>query len=99
VCDCRSSFPLRFRAFIAKAAKWYRAQNDPIDAIYHLLAGKSWEEAAVLIEKVALHELKQSGEDSRLLCVGCSSCRRQWCSNTNTAGGVYPTGRDSIAVG
>lgn len=50
-----------------RAAKWYREQLDPAEAIYHLLATESWEEAALLIEETALRELEQFGEDSRLL--------------------------------
>lgn len=42
-------------------------QNAPADAVYHLLAIEAWEEAASLIESIALHELEQFGEDSRLL--------------------------------
>jgi len=63
----QEQFPAEVPRLHRKAARWYREQNDPVDAIYHLLAGKSWEEAAALIESVALHELEQSGEDSRLL--------------------------------
>jgi LuxR family maltose regulon positive regulatory protein len=42
-------------------------QYAPADAIYHLLAIEAWEEAALLIEEMALRELEQYGEDSRLL--------------------------------
>ena len=49
------------------AAQWYREQYAPADAIYHLLATKAWEEAAALMEEMALRELEQFGEDSRLL--------------------------------
>ncbi len=50
-----------------RAAEWYRAQDAPADAVYHLLAIQAWEEAASLIEGVALRELEQTGEDTRLL--------------------------------
>src|SRR5512143_890144 len=50
-----------------RAAEWYRAQNAPADVVYHLLTIQAWEEAAALIEHLALRELEQSGEDSRLL--------------------------------
>ncbi len=50
-----------------RAAQWYRDQYAPADAIYHLLAIKAWEEAAALMEEMALRELEQYGEDSRLL--------------------------------
>ncbi len=50
-----------------RAANWYRARYVPADAIYHLLAIEAWEEAALLIEEMALRELEQYGEDSRLL--------------------------------
>lgn len=49
------------------AAQWYREQYAPADAIYHLLATEAWEEAASLMEEMALRELEQFGEDSRLL--------------------------------
>lgn len=49
------------------AAQWYREQYAPADAIYHLLAAEAWEEAATLMEEMALRELEQFGEDSRLL--------------------------------
>lgn len=50
-----------------QAAEWYRSHNAPADAVHHLLAIEAWEEAASLIESIALHELEQFGEDSRLL--------------------------------
>lgn len=50
-----------------RAAQWYREQYAPADAIYHLLSTEAWEEAATLIEDMALRELEQFGEDSRLL--------------------------------
>jgi LuxR family transcriptional regulator, maltose regulon positive regulatory protein len=50
-----------------RAAKWYREQYASADAIYHLLSIEAWEEAATLIEEMALRELEQFGEDSRLL--------------------------------
>ncbi len=50
-----------------RAAQWYREQYAPADAIFHLLSIEAWEEAATLIEEMALRELEQFGEDSRLL--------------------------------
>ena len=50
-----------------RAAEWYRQQQAPADAIYHLLLIEAWEEAASLMEILALRELEQYGEDSRLL--------------------------------
>ncbi len=50
-----------------RAAEWYRTQNAPDDAVYHLLAIEAWEEAASLIEDLVLSELEQSGDYSRLL--------------------------------
>ncbi len=49
------------------AALWYRNNLAPADAVYHLLATQAWEEAADLMEEMALRELEQFGEDSRLL--------------------------------
>jgi LuxR family maltose regulon positive regulatory protein len=50
-----------------RAAEWYRTQNAPDDAVYHLLAIEAWEEAASLIEDMVLRELEQFGDYSRLL--------------------------------
>jgi LuxR family maltose regulon positive regulatory protein len=61
--QCPSEIPRLHR----RAAEWYRTQNAPADAVYHLLVIEAWEEAASLIESIALRELEQFGEDSRLL--------------------------------
>ena len=50
-----------------RAAEWYRRQQAIDDAVYHLLAIQAWEEAATLIEEIAVRELAEFGEDSRLL--------------------------------
>ncbi len=50
-----------------QAAEWYRTHNAPTDAVHHLLEIEAWEEAASVIESVALRELEELGEDSRLL--------------------------------
>ncbi len=50
-----------------KAAEWYRTHNAPADAVYHLLTLEAWEEAASLIESMALRELAELGQESRLL--------------------------------
>ena len=50
-----------------RAAEWYRTQNAPDDAVYHLLAIEAWEEAASLIEDMVLRELEQFGDYSRLM--------------------------------
>jgi LuxR family maltose regulon positive regulatory protein len=60
-------FPDEIPHLHRQAAEWYRMQNAPADAVHHLLAIEAWEEAASLIESIALHELEQFGEDSRLL--------------------------------
>jgi LuxR family maltose regulon positive regulatory protein len=60
-------YPAEIRRLHRKAAKWYRAHASPAEAIHHFLSSKSWSEAAALIEDVALSELEQAGEDSRLL--------------------------------
>ncbi|HZU87470.1 MAG TPA: LuxR C-terminal-related transcriptional regulator, partial [Anaerolineaceae bacterium] len=60
-------FPAEITRLHRKAAKWYRTHTFPAEAISHYLLGRSWEEAAVLIEAVALNELERFGEDSRLL--------------------------------
>jgi LuxR family maltose regulon positive regulatory protein len=63
----RLQFPAEIPHLHRRAAEWYRTQNALADAVYHLLAIEAWEEAASLIESMALRELEQSGEDSRLL--------------------------------
>lgn len=60
-------YPEEVNELHQKAAQWYRNQYAPADAIYHLLFIEAWEEAASLIEEMALRELEQFGEDSRLL--------------------------------
>ena len=50
-----------------RAARWYQAQDAPEEAVRHLLAIQAWEDAATLIESVAIRELHEKGEDSRLL--------------------------------
>ncbi|MCB9134065.1 MAG: hypothetical protein H6636_01475 [Anaerolineales bacterium] len=60
-------FPEEISNLHKRAAQWYREQYSPADAIYHLLATEAWEEAALLMEELALRELEQFGEDSRLL--------------------------------
>ncbi len=66
-----SQLQMQFQAEIPRlhrrAAEWYCSQNAPADAVYHLLVIEAWEEAASLIENIALRELEQFGEDSRLL--------------------------------
>ena len=63
----QARFPQEVPQLHKRAAQWYRAQYAPADAIYHLLAVEAWEEAALLMEEMALRELEQYGEDSRLL--------------------------------
>jgi LuxR family maltose regulon positive regulatory protein len=65
--ELQQQFPAEIPSLHRKAAQWYGSQNAHIDTIFHLLASRSWEKAAVFIEKVALDELERSGEDSRLL--------------------------------
>lgn len=63
----QTRFPGEIPQLHKRAAQWYREQYSPADAIYHLLATEAWEEAALLMEELALRELEQFGEDSRLL--------------------------------
>lgn len=63
----QSRYPEEISRLHQCAAQWYREQYAPADSIYHLLATKAWEEAAALMEEMALRELEQFGEDSRLL--------------------------------
>lgn len=63
----QAQFPAEIHQLHRRAARWYQAQDAPADAVRHLLAIEAWEEAATLIEGVALRELQQHGEDSRLL--------------------------------
>ena len=66
-----SQLPLHFANEVdelhRRAAQWYCQHQSPADAIHHLLRIEAWEEAAALIEDMALRELAQFGEDSRLL--------------------------------
>lgn len=63
----QTRFPDDVSELHKRAAEWYRTQYASADAIYHLLAVEAWEEAALLMEEMALRELEQYGEDSRLL--------------------------------
>jgi LuxR family transcriptional regulator, maltose regulon positive regulatory protein len=63
----QARFPDEAHTLHQRAAQWYREQNAPADAVVHLLAINAWEEAATLIETMALRELEEYGEDSRLL--------------------------------
>ena len=63
----QTRFPEEVPKLHRRAAQWYCEQYAPADAIYHLLATEAWEEAATLMEEMALCELEQFGEDSRLL--------------------------------
>jgi LuxR family maltose regulon positive regulatory protein len=50
-----------------KAANWFLSNNAPADAIYYLLISEKWTDAARMIEKVALRELRKFGGGSRVL--------------------------------
>jgi LuxR family maltose regulon positive regulatory protein len=63
----QARFPEEVPQLHQRAAQWYHEHYAPADAIYHLLATEAWEEAASLMEDMALRELEQYGEDSRLL--------------------------------
>ncbi|MCO5191870.1 MAG: LuxR C-terminal-related transcriptional regulator [Anaerolineae bacterium] len=63
----QQQWPQQMADLHQRAAKWYRGQNASADAVHHLLAAGAWEEAAAIIEEVALHQLVEYGEDSRLL--------------------------------
>lgn len=63
----QARFPDEVPQLHKRAAQWYRTQYAPADAIYHLLVIEAWDEAALLMEEMALRELEQYGEDSRLL--------------------------------
>lgn len=60
-------FPGEVPQLHQRAAQWYRERDAPADAVSHLLAVDAWEDAAALIETMALRELESYGEDSRLL--------------------------------
>ncbi len=63
----RRQLPEQLTLLHQRAAAWYRQQNASADAVRHLLAISAWEEAAAVIEEVALRQLVEYGEDSRLL--------------------------------
>lgn len=50
-----------------RAAEWYLANGAQADAVHHFLSGNAWNEAADLIEGIALNELEKYGEGPRLL--------------------------------
>ncbi len=60
-------FPAEIPRLHRQAAEWYRTQNAPDDAVYHLLAIEAWEEAASMIENMALRQLEHFGDYSQLL--------------------------------
>ena len=67
VSQLQARFPGEVPLLHQRAAQWFREHNAPADAVYHLLEIEAWDEAAALIERMALRELEQYGEDSRLL--------------------------------
>ncbi len=60
-------FPADLPRLHRRAAAWYLAQDAPADALHHLFAIQAYEDAAALIERIALRELEVLGEESRLL--------------------------------
>ncbi len=67
VSQLRARFSEDVPALHLRASQWYKSEYAMADAIYHLLVIEAWEDAAALIEEMALRELEQFGEDSRLL--------------------------------
>jgi LuxR family transcriptional regulator, maltose regulon positive regulatory protein len=63
----KEQFPAEITRLHRKAANWHRLHGSPVEAIPHFLLSRSWENAAALIESVALNELERVGEDARLL--------------------------------
>lgn len=63
----KEKYPDKIQSLNQKAAIWYASENMNVEAITHWLASKSWEEAATLIEKVAMKEIEEFADDSRLL--------------------------------
>ena len=63
----QTSYPEEVAQLHRRAAQWYRDHFALGDSVNHLLAIQAWEEASALIEEMALRELEQNGEDSRLL--------------------------------
>ena len=63
----QTRYPQEVARLHRRAAQWYREHYALGEAVNHLLAIEAWEEASGLIEEVALRELEQNGEDSRLL--------------------------------
>lgn len=60
-------FPAEIPNLHRRAAEWYRTHESPADALYHLFLIQAYEEAADLIEDIAVRELKEFGEESRVL--------------------------------
>jgi LuxR family maltose regulon positive regulatory protein len=63
----QTQFPSEVADLHRRAAAWYSANQAPADAVHHLLMIEAWEEAATLIEGMALRELERTGEDTRLI--------------------------------
>jgi LuxR family transcriptional regulator, maltose regulon positive regulatory protein len=63
----KEQFPAEIPLLHHSAAWWFRARGSPAEAVRHLLLCEAWDEAADLIEVLALSELDRLGEDSRLL--------------------------------
>jgi LuxR family maltose regulon positive regulatory protein len=60
-------YPSEVRALHLAAAAWYQRKGDSEGTLFHLLAIPDWDAAAQAIESMALYELCELGEDSRLL--------------------------------
>jgi len=67
VSQLKTRYPNEIPILHHRAAAWYKRESALADSIYHLLAIDAWDEAAEIIESMALRELEQFGEDSRLL--------------------------------
>jgi LuxR family maltose regulon positive regulatory protein len=63
----KEKYPDEIQSLNQKAATWYTSKNMNVEAIDHWIASNSWEEAATLLEKVAINEIEQFADDSRLL--------------------------------
>ena len=78
----QARFPDEVHQLHQHAAQWYRDQNAPADAVYHLLAMEAWEEAAALDRDHGVAGAGTIMARIRVCCAGWNNCRRASCKNT-----------------
>ncbi len=64
---CQRRFPDMIGTLHRQAAAWYQQNQLPEEAVHHLMLIEDWVAAAALLETIAYEELRDQGEDHRLL--------------------------------